>query len=101
MVIDLAAHYRYACFGLVYLLTAVLWLSFYFRVLDVHLRHWLGRQFGVTFRPDSHMRWQVAEPDQGMSGCLLEFSQVLFLIPAALLPLLCALLLLFFLPFQP
>jgi hypothetical protein len=95
------APYFYTCFGLVYLLASVLWLSFYFRVLDVHLRRWIGRQFHVTFRPDSHMRWQVVEPNQGMRGCLLEFSQVLFIIPAALLPLLCALLPLIFLPFQP
>jgi hypothetical protein len=76
-------------FWTLYLITAVLWVFFYLRVLDAPLRQGLGRRFGVSLQRRGNGLWQVAQPNQGLRGCLIECLQPIFLIPAMIAPLVC------------
>jgi hypothetical protein len=78
----------YLLFGIIYLIIAVFWARFCFTVLDLRLRQWLGPRLGVTIR-QRRGHWQVAEPNQGVRGLLIELLHPLFLAPALILPLLC------------
>lgn len=73
--------------GLLYLALQVGWVWFFYRRIDPWLRERIGNHFGVTLRIGGRGMWTVAEKGQGTRGCLLEVLQIVFWIPAIMLPL--------------
>jgi hypothetical protein len=72
--------------GIVYLYVMVRWVMYFFNKVDPVLRERIGKRFGVTINKNFRQSWEVAEPNQGARGCLIEMLQPVFLIPAMFLP---------------
>ena len=72
---------------LVFLVIQVRWLFLLFRRVDPWLRQRIGEYFGVTIRYEGKGMWKVVEPGRGCRGVLIEMLQIVFLLPAVLLPL--------------
>ena len=73
--------------GLLYLIVQVVWITFFIRRVDPWLREHIGERYGVTLRISGRGLWTVVEKGQGMRGCLVELLQIIFWLPAIMLPL--------------
>ena len=73
--------------GLVFLALQVWWIFIFFRRVDPWLRQRIGDYFGVTIRFEGKGMWKVVEKGQGCRGVLIETLQIIFILPAVLLPL--------------
>lgn len=73
--------------GLVFLVLQVRWLFIFFRRVDPWLRRRIGEYFGVTIGFEGKGAWKVIEKGQGCRGLLIEMLQIVFVLPAVLLPL--------------
>lgn len=87
--------------GLIFLVLEVRWISIFFRRVDPWLRQRIGDFFGVTIRFAGKGTWKVVEPGQGLRGFLIEMVQIVFVIPAVLLPLILFLIILMLLSSTP
>lgn len=73
-------------FTVVFLVGNVLWFTFIFKRADPWLRRRIGERYGVTIDLAGKGMWTVREKGQGARGCLIELLQMVFIIPAAFLP---------------
>jgi|FLYN01.1.fsa_nt_gi hypothetical protein len=73
--------------GLLYLVVQVVWIAFFFRRVDPWLRERLGERYGMTLRISGRGLWTVSEKGQGICGCFVELLQIIFWLPAVILPL--------------
>lgn len=66
---------------------SLIWFTFFFRRVDPWLRRRIGAHYGVTIDLGSKGLWKVRQKDQGARGFLIEFLQIVFVVPAAMVPL--------------
>jgi hypothetical protein len=72
--------------AIIYLTMMVSWMWFIVHRLDPWLREKVGARFGVTIIQGRRGHWQVKASGKGLGGCLIEMLQIVFWIPAIMLP---------------
>jgi len=74
-----------AILAVAYLAVMAVWITFFSRRVDPWLRRKVGERFGVSIYLGAKRDWRVSG-DHGLGGCLIELLQIVFWIPAVMLP---------------